>query len=95
MGVSKYSWVFPILCVVCLVFCAVILLKAGGSNDIYAGKKEDALQNDPSIVTTGLEKTLNKHNQIISQWKKTSQMRDQLKLLKIASEKTHTESSAD
>src|SRR5690242_18605252 len=79
-----YSILFIVLTTLCLICSAVSMLMAAKGIDAYLRKgNNQPAYNDPSIVTTSLEGTLKKHNFIVSQWRKTVQMRDQMKLLRI------------
>lgn len=84
-----YSLLCIVLTLACLILSALAMLITAKSTDAYLGGDFVAKPvNDPSIVTTSLEGSLQKHNFLVSQWRKTARMRDQMKLLRISNQKS-------
>ena len=74
-------------CTFLILIPALILIIFGGYLLIRAGKSEATVIKKPDmskdIFKDGLEDVFNKNNQLSSQWAKTVEKRDKLKLLEI------------
>lgn len=81
----SYATLYIIPTLICLTLSAISLLFAGRSKHVYPTDEAQQAnaKNDPSITGIGIESSLEKQNFIIAQWRKTNNLRDKMKMMKI------------
>lgn len=82
----SYAPLFIIPTLLCVILSAVSLLLAGRSKNIYStdSAPQSLAENDPSITSIGIKSAIEKQNFIVSQWRKTNNMREKMKMVKIS-----------
>jgi hypothetical protein len=69
---------------VALIIGGIYLLMRAGKSDVTVIKKPDMPLAAKDASNAGLEEVFNKNNQLSSQWAKTVEKRDKLKMLEIS-----------
>lgn len=79
------AWYLLVLTILCVILSALSMLQAGRSKNIYANTpQQTTAENDPSIATSGLQNALEKHNELVSAWRKTARMKDKMTMIKVS-----------
>lgn len=83
---NSYAPLFILPTLLCVILSAASLLLAGRSKNMYSADSSQQFspENDPSITSIGIKSALEKQNFIVSQWRKTNNMREKMKMVKIS-----------
>jgi len=85
LNAGANSWYLLVVIILSITLSAVCMIFASRiKNPFFTSDMDDvSLGNDPSIATTGLQSSVEKNNEIVSQWRKTNHMRDKMKMIKV------------
>ena len=75
-------WYLLVATIVCVIASAVAILFAGQTKNIYAGAQQP-LPDAPTVESGEKTSIVEQNNQLISQWRKTANMRDKMKMIKV------------